>query len=447
MTADLKARVTEIEEFVASNELDAATRRLMDFVNDFSTDRRQRRQVINLRGLYSDLRESFRISGKTRRNDILARELRNHILEIMDDIAVAREQPESSIAVKAMQESIQPEPEPVPPPGSASAPEAVAAAQPEMQEAVQTPVVACECIRVSKRFRRGGLDFTLHPITLKLKLGEITAVVGENGSGKTTLLRILARVRRFDKGSLYYPIVPMRSVQDDYLIRQQLVYIPQELPRWSGSILENLQYAASIHGYRGERSEQEVEFILRRLGLEKYRDARWHEISSGFKTRFSLARALLSQSRILILDEPLANLDINTQTIFLQDLRDLTNSVANPMAVIISSQHLHEVENIADNILFLRDGEALYNGPMAIFGEDRTENSFELACDLSKSDLMDAVDDIGYLRIDPEGKHFILHTPREVRASMVLQALLSRGITVRFFRDISKSTRKLFSAP
>ena len=66
--------------------------------------------------------------------------------------------------------------------------------------------------------------------------------------------------------------------------------------------------------------------------------------------------------KVLILDEPLANLDLLAQELLLQDLRDLVNSHKNPVTVILSSQQLHEVETVADQIIFLKNGRAVYNG-------------------------------------------------------------------------------------
>ncbi|BAZ09786.1 ABC transporter ATP-binding protein [Calothrix sp. NIES-4071] len=170
---------------------------------------------------------------------------------------------------------------------------------------------------------------------------------------------------------------------DFYSVKQNIVYIPQELQKWHGLLADNLYFAASICGIKGQDNLDEVDFVINRLGLEKYKKATWGEISGGFKMRFSLAKALICHPKLIILDEPLANLDISTQLLFLQDIRDLANSSANPISIIISSQHLYEVENIADNILFLKDGKAIYNGLVKNFGEDRNENSYEVACELT----------------------------------------------------------------
>ena len=179
--------------------------------------------------------------------------------------------------------------------------------------------------------------------------------------------------------------------------------------------------------------------------MEQYRKATWDEISGGYRTRFELAKALVWTPKLIILDEPLANLDINTQILFLQDLRDLANSSANPLSVIVSSQHLYEVEDIADNIIFLKGGNAIYNGSVADFGEDRKENSYKIASNLPKDKLLDLLETFSYHRIDHEGKSFVIHADRNIKAHDLLKIFINHNISLKYFRDISKSTRVIAS--
>jgi ABC-type multidrug transport system ATPase subunit len=208
--------------------------------------------------------------------------------------------------------------------------------------------------------------------------------------------------------------------------------------------VDNLHFYAALRGIMGEKNEEWVMFILDRLGLMKYKDATWKQISGGFRTRFSLARALVQKPNLLVLDEPLANLDINTQLVFLDDLRELVKTMDQPVTMVISSQHLHEIENISDGIIFIRDGVTVYNGPMAEFEADRQENAFELTCDLSNEQVETILKEVGLLGLKMAGENYILRFPREVESETVLRAMLDTGVRILLFRDISQSTRKLF---
>src|SRR5204863_8033249 len=126
--------------------------------------------------------------------------------------------------------------------------------------------------------------------------------------------------------------------------------VPTDLPPWYGSLRSNLHYESAIHGIRGADNEREVDYIVERLGLTNELDRRWYELSGGYKLRFALARGLVWKPALLVLDEPLANLDFIAQQVVLKDLRHLTNSLRYPLSVFVSSQHVHEIEDVSDKL-------------------------------------------------------------------------------------------------
>ncbi|PSB45504.1 hypothetical protein C7B80_16750 [Cyanosarcina cf. burmensis CCALA 770] len=297
---------------------------------------------------------------------------------------------------------------------------------------------------IDKTYKSRSVNFKLKNISLELELGRITSVVGENGNGKTTLLRIVAGELAASAGKVSYPCLSLNSKSDWYSIKEQIAYIPQELPRWHGLLAENLHFVASIHGITGKANEYEVDWIIYRLGLEQYKKAKWNEISGGYKRRFALAMALICKPKLLILDEPMANLDINTQMPFLQDLRHLANSYKYPIAVLISSQHLYDVEKIADQIIFIKNGEAKYNGLVKDIGSDRKFNYYEIDCDLSQENLNNVLQNMGYTKIEKVGGNFIIHTSLSIKNTDLIGIFAENNVSLKYFRDISKSTRTFF---
>ncbi|MEH2391155.1 MAG: ATP-binding cassette domain-containing protein [Nostoc sp.] len=211
-------------------------------------------------------------------------------------------------------------------------------------------------------------------------------------------------------------------------------------------LADNLHFAASIHGITGQDNQDIVDFTISRLGLEQYKKASWNEISGGFKMRFVLAKAIICNPKLIILDEPLANLDINTQALLLKDLIDFAQSKKNPISIIISSQNIYEVENIADNIIFIKNGQAKYNGLVKNLGENRNNNSYEINCNLSKKEITDFLKEVNlnYERVEQAGNNFIIHTYKNVTNNDLLRVFIENNISLKYFRDISQSTRKLF---
>jgi len=145
-----------------------------------------------------------------------------------------------------------------------------------------------------------------------------------------------------------------------------------------------------------------------------------------------------------VLDEPIANLDLQAQQLFLQDLKHLAGSRRYPVSVILSSQQLHEIEAIADNIIFLKNGRVAYSGASTAFDQDRAQNVFEIKGEMDRQRLLQALSALSVHQVDDTSLVWRVITAREVSASQLLAAIAHAGIELSYFRDISTSTRKLF---
>lgn len=302
--------------------------------------------------------------------------------------------------------------------------------------------LVCDARNISKRFYSGRAPFALQPLNVQLRFGEITGIVGENGNGKTTLLRILAGELSSDTGTITYPALQAGDT-NWYDAKSQFVFIPQRIPRWYGSLLDNLRFFASIHGIRNIENNKQVEYILFRLGLDKFRDLKWSELSSGYRLRFELAKTIMRRPKLILLDEPLANLDINAQQLFLQDLTFFARSEKHPLSIVLSSQQLHEVESISNNIIFIKQGETIYNGNQTSFATERITNTFEVSGSFNREQLQQIFKEYS-IKIEDAGTTTVVTLDKEISNDIFLQTLLSNKISISYFRDISTSTRKLF---
>ncbi len=230
-------RIDELRTLTAGTDLSLATRRLMDLCDDLDALHDLRPAAMQLRAEYNMAREL----GAAEMSGDQATTMRATARSIVDAIAAR-----ASLLAE---------------PGHGSAPGTVYASR-----------------GLSKRFNSGGHRFTLGPIDLELRTGEITGVVGENGNGKTTLLRQVAGLLDHDEGEQHWPLSPA----DPYDRRGTIAWIPQRSTRWHGTLLQNLRFTAAIHGITGAANEDRVQYTLHRLGLTRFAQLTWSELSSGY---------------------------------------------------------------------------------------------------------------------------------------------------------------------
>ncbi|WP_311322212.1 ABC transporter ATP-binding protein [Capnocytophaga leadbetteri] len=301
----------------------------------------------------------------------------------------------------------------------------------------ETAVLVAEEVR--KHYALGR--FQLGPISLSIKKGQVYGLVGENGNGKTTLLRILARDLSYDSGVVKYYFT--ERPKNDYDLRTKLIYIPQRTEKWYGSLKDNLKFTLSSYGIPAEENELRTLLMIARLGLWQYQHLDWNALSSGYKMRFELARTLLRQPEILLLDEPLGNLDVLAQQVILEDLKMIANSVNHPIALILSSQQLFEVEKISDKVIFLRNGQYRDNAE-ATTTEEAMPLIVEIDTTNTREELMAVFKAFALEKLNYNGGVYVAYFRPNTEYSAVLEALGKAKIDLTYIRNISASTRRFF---
>jgi ABC-type multidrug transport system ATPase subunit len=299
--------------------------------------------------------------------------------------------------------------------------------------------VAFQCRNLARQYRKGG--FRLGDISLELRLGEITAVVGKNASGKTTFLRMVIGDLLPTSGQLSYPMLQPEK-QSWLAIKEQIAFVPQLPDRWHGRLRHNLNFVAATYGVKGRKNRELVDWNVMRYGLYQYEDATWDEVSGGYKIRFELVRALVSQPKILVLDEPLAYLDVVTRQRFLSDLRSIASSLENPVPILITSQNLYEIEAIADQLVILDEGKCVFAGHMSELSKSADTVCIEVSLRAQKPQVAEALSDLGVLDVEETVEGFLLVLPAGTDHVRVFSTLHGRfGGAFYAYRDVTGSAR------
>ena len=213
-----------------------------------------------------------------------------------------------------------------------------------------------DCNNVSKRFT----SFSLKNITFNLPAGYICGLIGENGSGKTTLINILSGLYSYD-GKIR--ISGRDYCNHEYDIKQDIgVVVHGDIFEAKESLISNANYFGRFYK---KYSKNLLENYLERFNLNDKK--KYKELSKGEKLKFALAFALAHEPRLLLLDEPGANFDIEFRKEFNSLLREFI--VDGTRSVILSTHIISDVETFADYILFLKNGEQILFGDVETIRE------------------------------------------------------------------------------
>lgn len=293
---------------------------------------------------------------------------------------------------------------------------------------------------ISKSYSKGG--FKLGPLDISVNKSEIVGLVGENGNGKTTLLRALGGELQPDSGKIDYHF--STPYKNSYDLQTRLVYIPQRIEVLRGGLMDNLQFTLTTHGIKGEDNFYLAQTMLARMGLWSYKDLNWSRLSSGYKMRFEIARTLLRKPEVLLLDEPLANLDILAQQIILEDLRYLSGSLLRPFGVVLSSQQLYEVEKISDKIIFLDKGKLVNDSSIQPEIEPQKYLILEVDSSAEREKLQLQLQAAGLEKLHFNGGNYVLYFSQKKTIQDVLGVMSRENIPITYIRDISNSSRRFF---
>lgn len=204
----------------------------------------------------------------------------------------------------------------------------------------------------------------LKNVSLNIPVG-MFGLLGPNGAGKSSLMRTIATLQEADAGTITFGDIDVLKAKDE--VRRTLGYLPQEFglyPRMSAEVL--LNHLAILKGIANRPQRRElVNALLHRTNLYEARRKNLGGFSGGMKQRFGIAQALLSNPRLLIVDEPTAGLDPKERNRF----HNLLSELGEQTVVIYSTHIVDDVRELCTNMAIINQGEVLLEGaPEAALG-------------------------------------------------------------------------------
>ena len=225
---------------------------------------------------------------------------------------------------------------------------------------------------LTKRYRDvlavDGLD-------LKVREGELFSLLGVNGAGKTTAVKMLSCLTAPSSGGASVGGYDLLSESEK--IKKIIAISPQETavaPNLTAR--ENLELICGVHGFGKDRAREKIADLSDRFGLSDILGRKAGKLSGGWQRRLSIAMALISEPKILFLDEPTLGLHVIARS----ELWDIISDLKGRTTVILTTHYMEEAEKLSDRIGIMKDGSLLTVGTakeiMEMTGKDRFEDAF-----------------------------------------------------------------------
>jgi len=213
---------------------------------------------------------------------------------------------------------------------------------------------------------KGG-QAALDGVDLSVERGAFQGLLGPNGAGKSTLIGLMTGLVRIETGSVR--LFGHDPERDPVAARRRVGLVPQEVNFNSFEpINEIIATQAMYYGLPRRRARERTRVVLERVGLLERADRKPWGLSGGMKRRLMLARALVHEPELLILDEPTAGLDVEARRDTWSLLQDLN---ANGTTILMSSHYLEEMRDLCQTVAVLREGRLIANDtPERLFGAD-----------------------------------------------------------------------------
>lgn len=213
---------------------------------------------------------------------------------------------------------------------------------------------AIRIVELTKKYK----DVTaVDHLNLSVKQGELFSLLGVNGAGKTTAMKMLSCLTKPTNGDAF--LNGSSIVANTAAVKRMIGVSPQETAVASNlTVKENLELMCGVHGFSKGLKKQKIAELSQQFSLNPILKKKAGKLSGGWQRRLSIAMALISEPRILFLDEPTLGLDVLARS----ELWDFIRSLKGHVTIILTTHYMEEAEALSDRIGMMKDGKLLALG-------------------------------------------------------------------------------------
>lgn len=194
-------------------------------------------------------------------------------------------------------------------------------------------------------------------LNLEIKEGELFGLLGVNGAGKTTTIKMLSCLSKPTSGDAI--LLGKSIINNSNEVKKIINLSPQETAVASKlTVKENLEFIAGIYGIEKDKIKEEVSTKIKEFKLEKVQNKRTSRLSGGYQRRLSIAMALITNPKILFLDEPTLGLDVLAK----RELWEVIKALKQKITIILTTHYMEEAEILCDRIAIMKEGKIIELG-------------------------------------------------------------------------------------
>ena len=278
----------------------------------------------------------------------------------------------------------------------------------------------------------------LKGVDISIAEGEFFGLLGPNGAGKTTIINILTGLVFKDNGSTN--VFGRDTVTDYRFTRSKIGIAAQELSvDWFFPIEKLLYFQAGYYGIEPKNAMNNINDLLSRMGLENKRGSRLRQLSGGMKRRFQLAKALVHDPDIIILDEPTAGVDVELRRDLWQYLRDMHS---NGKTILLTTHYIEEAEMLCENVAIIDNGKILKEGSPKALTQELGKAGITVQLNYTPDDLAQHLTEFTYTQKENR-LHFAVRNPDSAMPK-IIQELSKLNVHIQNITTNSSSLEDVF---